>query len=443
MIVLKNADVLSLEPGEVRSGVDIVIDGALIAAAGKGAGRGVAGSNPKKVLDCSGRIVMPGLVCSHNHFYSALSRGILARIAPADDFVSTLANLWWRLDRAIDRDALSASAAVAAVDALRAGCTAVVDHHASPSFITHSLDVLKDGFEKAGLRGVLCYEATDRNGEAGLDEGIQENRRFAARAEEERKTAGNSRLVEAMIGGHAPFTLPDRALRALGDAVRETGRGFHVHASEDSFDPSFSHRFHGADVLERLDRCGLVTDKAVIAHGVHLSTSDRGLLNERGGFLVHNCRSNMNNRVGYNTGLPGMKNVALGTDGIGSDMLEELKFAYFKHRDAGGSLSPADFIRFLHNGNAILGRAFGEKFGQIREGFMADLVVLSYDPPTPILAENAAGHAVFGMTGSSVETVIVGGRVVMENRRFPFDVSGIFADARRAASELWARMDGM
>ena len=441
MMVLKNATVLSLNPAGVESGVDVVIDGPVILSVGKGAGSSAIAGGTAKILDCTGRIVMPGLVCSHNHFYSALSRGIMARIPPADDFVSTLANLWWRLDLAIDREILAASADVAAVEAIRAGCTAVVDHHASPSFITGSLDVLRDGFRKAGLRGVLCYETTDRNGARGADEGIEENRRFAAQAEKDRETLGSARLVEAMIGGHAPFTLPDGALRELGDLVRATGRGFHVHAAEDAFDPSFSHRVHGADVLERLDGFGLVTEKTVVAHGVYLSEKDRGILNARDGFLVHNCRSNMNNRVGYNGRLPEVKNAALGTDGIGSDMLEELKFAYFKHRDAGGPLSPADFVRFLHNGNALLGRAFGEKFGQVGGGFMADLTVLSYDPPTPLAPENAAGHAVFGMTGGSVETVIVGGRIVMENRRFPFDVSGLFENARRAAAQLWAKMD--
>ena len=452
MIVLSNATVLTFYPPEAESGVDVVIEGARITARGKGAGKGrapgkraTAGSPPDakpKIIDCTGKIVMPGLVCAHNHFYSALSRGIMARIRPADDFVSTLSNLWWRLDRALDGEALAASAAVASMEAIRAGCTAAVDHHASPSFITGSLDVLAAGFQRAGLRGVLCYETTDRNGEDGLREGIVENLRFAAAAEKERMARGENRLVEAMIGGHAPFTLPDAALRGLADAVSKTRRGFHVHAAEDSFDPSFSHHAHGRDVLERLDGFGLLTDKSIIAHGIHLSGADRGLLNARGAFLVHNCRSNMNNRVGYNRDLPDVKNIALGTDGIGSDMLEELKFAYFKHRDAGGPLSPGDFTRMLCGGGGdLLGRLFGEKFGLVREGYMADLAILSYDPPTPLSAGNAAGHAVFGMGSSAVETVIVGGRICMEGRRFPFDEAEAYRGARAAAADLWVRMD--
>ena len=447
MIVLRNATALSFFPPEAESGVDVVIDGALIAARGKGAGAHLkagadAGAGSPKLIDCTGKLVMPGLVCGHNHFYSALSRGIMAKIAPAGDFVSVLANLWWRLDRAIDRDILDASGTVAAIEAVRAGCTAVIDHHASPSFITGSLDVLKSSLQRVGLRGVLCYETTDRNGASGQEEGIQENLRFALAAERERKARGaDAVLVEAMIGGHAPFTLTDSALRDLGDAVGKTGRGFHVHAAEDAFDSSFSHRSYGEDVLARLDRFGLLTEKSIVAHGLHLSAHDRELLNARGAFLAHNCRSNMNNRVGYNAHLADVRNVVLGTDGIGSDMLEEMKFAYFKHRDAGGPLQPADFARMLAAGNALIGRLFGGRFGELCAGAAADCAVLSYDPPTPLAAENAAGHAMFGMGSGSVETVIVGGRIVMENRAFPFDVSGIYANAREAAASLWARMD--
>jgi putative selenium metabolism protein SsnA len=442
MIVLRNATVAHLDPAEVRSGVDVVLKDSEIFAVGDGAASALAGAGGSvKQIDCSGKLVMPGLVCGHNHFYSGLSRGITAKIAPSEDFVSTLGNLWWRLDRVIDGEILAASGLVCAIEALKAGCTAVVDHHASPSFITGSLDVLEEAFEKTGLRGILCYETTDRNGRGGMEEGIAENARFARRVKEKRKSAGKSGTVEAMIGGHAPFTLPDEGLRALGDIVRETGRGFHVHAAEDAFDPSFSHRFHGKDTLERLDGFGLLTGASIIAHGLYLSARDRELLSRRDAFLAHNSRSNMNNHVGYNERLADTANVVLGTDGIGSDMLEELKFAYFKHRDAGGPLWPGDFARFLQRGNEVLGRCFKEKFGRIAEGFKADIVVLDYKAPTPLSGANLAGHLVFGAGSSDVETVVVDGKIVMENRRFGWDVSQAYARAREAAGRLWSAMD--
>jgi putative selenium metabolism protein SsnA len=441
VIVLRNCTLVRLHPAEVRAGVDIRIEGAEIAAVSSGAGGRHANDKESRTLDLGGRIVMPGLVCGHTHFYSALSRGILARIGPCPDFVSTLANLWWRLDRAIDEDILRSSAMVAAIEAVRAGCTAVIDHHASPSFIEGSLDVLKASLETVGLRGVLCYETTDRNGRDGMEQGIAENERFARLVESEKGAPGKERLVEAMIGGHAPFTIPDQGLKLLGEVIGRTGRGFHVHAAEDAFDPSYCHRYHGTDLIARLDGFGLLARPALIAHGLYLSAADRELLNEKGATLAHNSRSNMNNSVGYNGSLADLRRVVLGTDGIGADMFEEAKFAYFKNRDAGGTLTPGDVARFLQAGNDALAGCFGERFGRVEEGFKADLAILDYDPPTPLVAENLAGHLLFGMASASVDTVIVNGRIVMENRRFPWDTGSVLAEARRQAARLWKEMD--
>jgi putative selenium metabolism protein SsnA len=440
MIVLRNATLVHLHPAEVTPGVDIVLDGTTITAVGRAAAEGV---KPQRSIDLSGRVVMPGLVCGHDHFYSGLSRGIMARIAPSTDFVGALQSLWWRLDRALDEESVRASATVCALEAVKAGCTAVIDHHASPSFITGSLDVMKAGFEAVGLRGVLCYETTDRNGEAGRKAGVAENARFARAVDAEKAARGGNRLVEAMIGGHAPFTLGDDALSALAEVVMQSRRGFHVHAAEDAFDTSHSHSAHGKDPLRRLDDAGLLSDKALVAHGLFLTAADREILNARGAFLAHQARSNMNNHVGYNGELAHVKNVVLGTDGIGSDMLAEAKFAYFRHRDAGGPLGPGAFMRYLQAGNDLLHRSFGETFGRVEQGYKADLVILDYEPPTPLLRENVAGHVIFGMGSRDVNTVIVNGKIVMENRTFALDAAAEYVRAQAAARALWKRMDAL
>jgi putative selenium metabolism protein SsnA len=438
MIVPKNATVVHLHPAEVSPGVDVVIDGTEIHSVGRAAGEGI---KPERAIDLAGRLLLPGFVCGHDHFYSGLSRGIMARVAPCPDFVSTLQNLWWRLDMALDAEAVRLSGLVCALEAVKAGCTSVIDHHASPSCIEGSLSVLKEGFEKVGLRGILCYETTDRNGREGARRGVEENRRFARLVEAEKKSRGKMRLLEAMIGGHAPFTLSDEDCAALAEIVTETHRGFHVHVAEDAFDPSWSHRMHGKDPLRRLDDFGLITDASLIGHGLFLGAGEREILNARGAFLAHNSRSNMNNHVGYNAELPHVKNVVLGTDGIGSDMLLEAKFAYFRHRDSGGPLSPGAFMRFLQAGNEILHRSFGESFGRVEKGYKADLVVLDYDSPTPLARENVAGHALFGMGSRDVDTVIVNGRIVMESRSFRGDTAAIYVEAQAAARALWQRMD--
>ncbi len=438
MILLKNVCIVDFDPPSVKPVVDILIEGDVIADVGKNIS---TKKHDTQVIDLAGDMVSPGLVCSHNHFYSALARGITAEIRPSTDFVSVLQNLWWRLDRVIDEEILLYSGLVGALEALMAGTTAVIDHHASPSFIKGSLSVLKESFEKTGLRGILCYEVTDRNGKTGMLEGVEENVSFAKEISREKKSLSRSALVEAAIGAHAPFTLGDEAMVLLGEAVSSTERGLHIHTAEDRYDSSYSHHLYGEDITERLEAFNLLNEKTICVHGVHLTDRDIGRLNSHGSFIVHNARSNMNNAVGYATKLSSVTNVALGTDGIGSDMFEEMKFAYFKHRDVGGGYLPTDFLRFLHNGNILLERYFDRKFGRVEKGFAADLVVYDYHTPTPLEEENIAGHMIFGLSSRDVKTVIVNGRIVYENRQFPFELQPVFEKAQEAARRMWRRME--
>lgn len=472
-MILKNCTVIELDPPRYEEGVDIGIRGTRIEKVGRAdewargaageavgetardpvgepaddtaedGGRGSEKDSANDLIDMKGRIVMPGLVCGHNHFYSGLARGIIADIKPSTDFVANLTNLWWRLDRALEEESLYLSGMVCCIDAIRAGCTAVIDHHASPSFIAGSLDVLKRAFEETGLRGVECYETTDRNGAEGLEAGIEENRRFAAAVAGEMSSNPEARLVEALVGGHAPFTLSDEGLKALGDLVEKTGRGFHVHIAEDRFDPAYAHRYSETEPLARLDGFGLVTRESLFAHGVYLTDSDRNLMKSRGSMLAHNCRSNMNNGVGYNSNIADFDTVCIGTDGIGSDVLQEIKFAYFKHRDTGGSLWPSDYSRFLQNGNEALGRCFGDRFGRIEPGYKADLTILDYQAPTPLSAENLAGHLIFGMSSADISGGVVNGKFVYRDRQLPAAVDDLYKRARKAAAKLWKRFEGV
>jgi putative selenium metabolism protein SsnA len=437
MLLLKNATVVHFEPPSVEKKMDVLIDGNEIIETGRGIS---PKGNDVHTIDLDGALLSPGIVCSHNHFYSALARGITAEIKPSTDFVSILQNLWWRLDRAIDEEILYYSGLIGALEAIKSGTTSVIDHHASPSFIKGSLNVLKGTFEKAGLRGILCYEVTDRNGDKGMQEGIEENVSFAEMIDKETKSGG-MKLIEAAIGAHAPFTLNDEAMKGLAEACRLTRRGLHIHIAEDKYDPSYSHHFYGKGITQRLEEVDLLDDKSICVHGVHLTDADIERLNTHECFLVHNARSNMNNSIGYAEKLTRVHRLALGTDGIGSDMLEEMKFAFFKHRDAGGPYWPQDFAGFLHNGNTLLERHFKAGFGKVEKGYKADLVIYDYKSPTPLVSENIAGHMAFGLSSRDVKTVIVNGSVCYENRKFPFDVEPIYKKAQQAADKLWKQME--
>lgn len=438
MLLLKNTNIIQFYPPKITYNVDVVIKDKLIIDVGKDVGKNYTAD---KEINLENKFISSGLVCSHNHFYSALARGILAEIKPSNNFLDILNNLWWKLDRAIDEESLYYSGMIGALEAIKSGATSVIDHNASPSFITGSLTTLKKAFETAGLRGILAYEITDRNGMEGMTEGVKESIDFSKLIDEEKNSSSSKYLIETAIGAHAPFTLSNNSLEEIKEALKISNRGIHIHVSEDETDSYYSHKQFKKDVLQRLDDSTLLNEKSIIVHGVYLTENDISILNEKDSFLVHNPRSNMNNGVGYMKNLNKIKNIAIGTDGISSNMFEEIKFAFFKNNDAHGTLTANDFMKFLQNGNTLLERYFNKNFGRVEKDFVADIVVYDYSPPTHFVDENIAGHFIYGFSSRDVETVIINGNIVYENRNFPFDINSIYSEARKVSKKLWERMD--
>lgn len=446
MILFESVRIISFEPSAVSEPMDLAVAGPDEGVSGGTileTGAGLAAKHPgaKRV---TGAYLSPGLVCAHTHLYSALARGLMVDIKPSKDFAQQLKNLWWRLDRAIDLPILEASALAGCADAAMSGVTSVVDHHSGPEAIDGSLSVIRRAYEDVGIRGILCYETTDRNGMEGARAGVEENLRFVREIDADRE-AGKRPLVDGAIGAHAGFTVGDETLAELGDAARSSKRGIHIHLGEDKFDAVDSRYRFGADLAVRLDAAHCLGPKTIIGHGVWLTEGEVEIVNARGSFLAHNARSNMNNAVGYNALLPRFANVVLGTDGMSADMLEEFRFACFRHRESGGPWWPGDFLRCLDRGNRLMERymgvAGGGAFGRLIAGAVADLVLWDYDPPTPLVGGNIAGHIAFGLSTRSVKSVMVNGKFVVENRVPAFDAEGIAAKARAETARLWRRME--
>ena len=216
MIVLKNTNLIQFYPPKIYYNVDVIIENEIIIDTGRNVGDNYKSD---KTLNLNNKFISTGLVCSHNHFYSVLVRGILADINTCNNFLDILKNLWWKLDRAIDEESLYYSGIIGALEAIKSGTTSVIDHNASPNFISGSLSTLKKAFETAGLRGILAYEITDRNGIDGMIEGVKESIKFAENIENDKRD-----LIETAIGAHAPFTLSDNSLEQIRQAIKPTHR---------------------------------------------------------------------------------------------------------------------------------------------------------------------------------------------------------------------------
>jgi cytosine/adenosine deaminase-related metal-dependent hydrolase len=261
--------------------------------------------------------------------------------------------------------------------------------------------------------------------------GVEENRRFAtARRADPR--------VRGLIGAHASFTVGDATLDALAGLCHETGAGLHVHLLEDAADRRISEAAYGAGPVERLRARGLLTPRTLVGHGVHLTPAEAALLTETETWLAHNPRSNMNNRVGATPLHTLGPRVLLGTDGIDGDILAEARAAFFRGREHQTPVDGRRVARMLGGAQTFLGAAFGESLGTLAVGAPADLTLLDYDPPTPMTTENVLGHLLFGWGAHLVRSVLVAGRFVYRDRRFPhLDPAAAAERTRAAAARLW------
>jgi putative selenium metabolism protein SsnA len=395
-----------------------------------------------EVFDADGALIMPGNVCGHTHLYSVLARGMPPPSKTPHNFPEILEYIWWRLDRALDEPAIRSSGAIGAIDALKSGTTTLIDHHASPGCISGSLDMLAEEMSRAGVRGVLCYEVTDRNGRDGRKEGLRENERFA------RGISDRFPTMRAMFGAHASFTLDDESLDAVAGTAHDLGLGVHIHVAEDVFDQTDSLERSGQRVAHRLDDHGIVGARSLLAHGVHLADGEIDLIGNRRSWVSHNCRSNLNNSVGRAPVPLLLQRCAgravLGTDGIDQDMFAESRSAYFRAREDSLDAFAEQYIDMLAAGADLASQCFGRPIGRIEPGYLADLQIYDYTPPTPLTANNLAWHWMFAFTNNLVKHVMVGGRWVVRDRSMVnVDGGAARAIARERATALWQRMESV
>ncbi len=398
-----------------------------------------------KMIDADGSLVMPGGICAHTHFYGAYARGMAIPGPAPKDFPEILSRLWWSLDKALDPDTVRLSAQVFMIDAIKHGTTTLIDHHASPNCIDGSLDIIASAVEEAGLRAVLCYEVTDRDGPEKAEAGIAENVRFL-------KAAQKHSMIGASFGLHASMTVSEETLAKCVTAAQELDSGFHIHVAEHEADEYDSLQKYGKPIVRRLHDAGVLGDKTIVAHAVHCDPWELGLLRDTNTWITHQPRSNMNNGVGaaqIDAMLNADMRLCLGTDGFSSNMWAEWKTAYLLqkvvHRDP--RRAPGDGIaRMALENNARLVEVFfpGQVFGRIVEGAVADLVIVDYYPFTPLTAGNLPWHIIFGFEASMVRTTIAAGRVLMRDRQLlTVDERAIAAEALAYAPALWSRYESI
>ncbi len=394
---------------------------------------------PDRTIDARGSLVMPGLINTHHHLYSTFARGFTPPGPPAQSFEDNLKNLWWKLDSALDSEDVYYSALLAIMHAARAGCTTIIDHHASPSCWDGSLDQVERAFRDVGLSGCLSYEVSDRNHDG---EGIEENERYIRKC----RDADDGQMA-AMFGLHALMTLGTKTLDRCADIGNSLESGFHVHAAEDEIDVKLTMDRYGRRIMDRFLDFAIPGPKTIFVHGIHFASRELDLLRSTDSMLVNAPESNMNNGLSVAPILDMLKHgvtVGVGTDGMSSHLISQARAMYLHqrtyHRDPTVAFVEACEI-LLKNNRSICNRLFREPRGVLAAGQLADIIIPEYVPFTPLNAASFYGHLLFGLSFSRVRTTIARGQVIVEDGHLPhLDEDAIRTHCAERAPAIWARI---
>ncbi len=395
-----------------------------------------------EVLDASGSIVMPGIVCSHSHLYGMLLRGAPLNITPPSDFTQILQRVWWPVDEAMNFEDAYSSALVSCLEFAKSGVTTFADTYSGPNSISGVLDHIARAVEAVGIRGFLAFEVTERHSTEEGERGVEENVRFAKKIQ----SKPNSK-AKPLFGIHASFTVSNdliERVRALAEKYRVPVT---IHVSEGLGDVHHNLENYGKRTVERLRDVGLVGPNIVFAHCVNLNENEIRILAETKTGVAHNPMSNMLNAVGV-APIPYLLqkgvNVGLGNDGYIFDMFENMRAAFLLHRVHNknpNAIAPYTILEMATiNGAKLYGAE--REIGSIETGKRGDIIIIKPKVlPTPLNTSTAVGHLVNTVHGDDVEITLVDGKPIVKNKRLlTFDEDKAQAISQAAARKLWDRL---
>lgn len=397
----------------VLTNTDLLIEDSIIASIGKG-----LKEKADRVIDGTGRMVLPGFICGHTHLYGIMLRGAPMDIKPTTDFLQILDRIWWKVDSAFVNEDAYASALASCYEFVKSGTTCFADTYSGPGSVEGVLDEIAKGVTEVGIRGILAFEATERNSKEEGERGLKENVRFLKKLQKSPHD-----LLYGMYSLHASFTLSDELIQKTREQADQLPAPLTIHTSEGLIDVYHNIERYDKRTVERLFDLGMLGSDVVLAHCVHVNQDELELIRGSGATVAHNPMSNMNNAVGvspvremYELGIP----VCLGNDGFIFDAIENIRTAYLIHKmhhlDTRVT-TPQQVIEMATiNGAQVYGLA--DKLGSIEVGKQADLVMLHPNPRvTPILPGGVYGYIVYGCTAHDVEHVFVNGSQVVENHQ--------------------------
>lgn len=404
-IVLKN--ILALLPEGDRDVIretDIYIEGSKIASIGKKP----EGFSEDKVIDGKDRFAIPGLVNCHTHSYMSFMRNVADDLSFMDWLFGTIDPIEQQMT---DEDTYW-GACLAIIEMMKSGTTCFNDMQMNIHQTTRAV-------KESGMRAVISRGLVG----SGNDEAGQMRLR---QAYEERDAAADCDRLTFMLGPHAPYTCDDGFMRIVSEEAKKNHMRIHVHLSESESEIEQIREKYHCTPIEMAAKNGLFDVPAVAAHCVQITEGDMDILREKNVSVVTNPASNMKLGNGF-APVPKMLekgiNVCIGTDGAASNnslnLFHEMSLLALIHKGVERTpqcISAAETIRIATiNGAKALG--LEKEIGSLEEGKKADIAILNLNTPSLTPRNNLIAGLSYSANGSEVETVIIDGKITMENRK--------------------------
>ncbi len=404
-IVLKN--ILALLPDGDRDVIretDIYIEGNRIASIGEKP----EGFSEDKVIDGKDRFAIPGLVNCHTHSYMSFMRNV------ADDlsFMDWLFGSIDPIEQQMTDEDTYWGACLAIIEMMKSGTTCFNDMQMN---IHQTTRAVKESGMRAVISRGLVGSGNDEAGQMRLKQ-----------AYEERDAAADCDRLTFMLGPHAPYTCDDGFMRIVSEEAKKNNMRIHVHLSESESEIEQIREKYHCTPIEMAEKNGLFDVPAVAAHCVQITEEDMDILKRRNVSVVTNPASNMKLGNGF-APVPGMLekgiNVCIGTDGAASNnslnLFHEMSLLALIHKGVKRTpqcISAGETIRIATiNGARALG--LDGEIGSLEEGKKADIAILNLNTPSLTPRNNLIAGLSYSANGSEVETVIIDGKITMENRK--------------------------
>lgn len=401
-LLIKNIDVIPMtERNLILENVDIQIVDNKISYIGPEK----SGFTPDKIIDGKGKIAIPGLINAHTH----LGMSLMRNYADDLDLMTWLQDEIWPFEAKLGREDIYYASKLSMIELIKSGCTAFVDMY-------FEMDRVADAALEIGIRGVIT---------PGYIEDSNSEDRIKNYKSVFEKYNDKDGLIKVMIAPHSPYTVGKEHLIKLLELAKELNTGLHIHLSETVIEVENARRDFGKSPIAYVNELGLFDVQTIAAHCVHIDEDDMKILADKNVYVVHNPSSNLKLASGFAKVDKMMEmgvKVALGTDGASSNnnlnMFEEMHIASLLAKAVSNDPKALDAYATLEmatlSGAEAIG--MGQVLGSLEEGKLADIAIIDLNKTHLVPANNKISMIVYAAQASDVDTVIINGNVVMENR---------------------------